>query len=179
MPHPDGYGTGVDIESRIERNEAEYVRDADDERPLGSYAVLLAAYGTVAGAAALIGRERLPADLSAADLALGAVSTFKLSRVLTEDTITSPIRAPFTRFEGVSGPSELDEEVRGRGMRHAVGELLTCPFCVSQWVATILIIGLVAAPRLTRTAMTVLAMVTASDFLHLAFTKASQAVGEA
>jgi hypothetical protein len=28
-----------------------------------------------------------------------------------------------------------------------MGELLTCPFCLGQWVATGLIFGLVLAPR--------------------------------
>ena len=49
--------------------------------------------------------------------------------------MTSPLRAPFTRFEGASGHAEVAEEVREHGgVKHAVGELLTCPFCLAQWV---------------------------------------------
>ena len=75
----------------------------------------------------------------------------------------------FTRYEGLSGPSELEEEVRGTGWRHAVGELLTCPFCLAQWTATVLVAGVAVAPRLTRTVMSVLAVVTGSDFLQFAY----------
>src|SRR5690606_41186876 len=58
-------------------------------------------------------------------------STHKLSRLLAKDPVTSPIRAPFTRYKGVSGPAELREEPR-----NTVGELLSCPFCIAQWTAT-------------------------------------------
>ena len=58
-----------------------------------------------------------------------------MARLLTKDTVVSPIRAPFTRFEGPGGPSEVNERVRGRGWRHAIGELITCPFCAGEWVA--------------------------------------------
>src|SRR5205807_1092615 len=74
----------------------------------------------------------------------------KLSRRLAKDPVTSPIRAPFTRATGVSGPAELAEEVQGGGLRRAVGELLTCPFCLDQWVATAFVCGLTVAPRATR-----------------------------
>src|SRR6266568_6180594 len=50
-------------------------------------------------------------------------------RLITKDPVTSPLRAPFTVFEGQEGQAELKEEVRGHGARKAVGELVTCPFC--------------------------------------------------
>ncbi len=42
--------------------------------------------------------------------------------------------------------------MRGKGIRHAVGELITCPFCTAQWVATAYAAGLVFAPHATRLA---------------------------
>ncbi|MFD7922153.1 DUF1360 domain-containing protein [Streptomyces sp. NPDC059740] len=42
-----------------------------------------------------------------------AAATHKLSRLVAKDPITSPLRAPFTRYQGTSAPSELAEEVRG------------------------------------------------------------------
>ena len=108
-------------------------------------------------------------------LALGAVATFITTRTISKDAITSPLRMAFTRFEGPAGPGELHEEVRATGWRHAVGELLTCPFCLSQWTATTLVAGIVVAPRFTRTAMSVMAIVGASDFLQLAYARAQQA----
>lgn len=155
------------------RQEAdEYRRDAHDDRPLGAYAGLIALYTAVVTALAFAGRRRLPERLKASDLALGSVATFTLTRTIAKDPIASPLRMPFTRFEGVSGPSELKEDVRSVGWRHAIGELLTCPFCLSQWTATAFTAGLVFAPRFTRTAMSVLTIVGVSDFLQLAYSRA-------
>ena len=43
------------------------------------------------------------------------------------------------------------EEVRHYdGLRHSIGELITCPFCLDVWIAAGFTIGLVFAPRLTR-----------------------------
>ena len=119
-------------------------------------------------------RQPLPERIGVQDIGQVALATHKLSRLVTKDPVTSPLRAPFTRFEGVGGPSELNESVRGHGTRHAVGELLTCPFCLSQWTATTLVAGLVVAPRFTRAAMSVLTIVGASDFLQLAYATAQQ-----
>jgi hypothetical protein len=159
---------------RFREHAEAYSEDADDERPLGAYSVLLVAYIGVVAALVVFGRKRLPGTLSASDLALGSVATFISTRTLSKDPIASPLRMPFTKYAGVSGPSELHEDVRARGWRHAVGELLTCPFCLSQWTATTLVAGVVVAPRLTRTLMSMLAMVGISDFLQLAYTRAQQ-----
>jgi len=160
---------------RLQEHAEEYRRDADDDRPLGAYAVLLGVYALFVGVTAYVGRRKLPERISAADVGLGVVATFIFTRTLAKDAITSPLRMAFTRFEGPAGPAELHEEVRATGWRHAVGELLTCPFCLSQWTATLFVTGLVVAPRFTRTAMTVLTIVGASDFLQLVYARAQQA----
>lgn len=162
----------TDPAERLQHHADEYRRDADDDRPLAAYSVLLAIYATFVAVLAVIGRKRLPERIHPSDLALGVVATFIATRTISKDAIASPLRMAFTRYEGVSGPAELHEEVRGTGWRHAVGELLTCPYCLSQWTATTLVAGLVVAPRFTRAAMSVLTMVGAADFLQLAYTRA-------
>ena len=69
------------------------------------------------------------------------------------------------------------EQVRDQGSptRHAIGELLSCPFCLAVWVATGLTGGLVLAPRLTRLVATALTAVAASDFLQMGYAVAQQA----
>jgi len=164
---------------KFQEHAEEYAANADDERPMVAYTALLALYLVVVVGLAFVGRRRLPERLALTDLALGTVATFIATRTITKDAITSPLRMAFTRYEGVAGPAELHEEVRATGWRHAVGELLTCPFCLSQWTATTLVAGLVVAPRLTRAAMSVLAIVGVSDFLQLAYATAQQtAMGE-
>ena len=134
-------------------------------------AAYAAVTGVLAGAVRLSGR-RLPARIGLADLALLTVATFRVSRLLSKDPVTSPLRAPFTRFEGTSGPAELKEEVRGSGLRKAIGELVTCPFCLAQWTATAFAFGLVLAPRTTRFAAAVMTAVAGSDLLQLAYNAA-------
>ena len=93
------------------------------------------------------GRE-LPERIPFGDAALLTVATFRLARRIAKDPVTAPLRAPFTRFEGPSGHAEVAEEVREHGgVKHAVGELLTCPFCLAQWVGTGFVFGYVTAPE--------------------------------
>jgi hypothetical protein len=143
---------------------------ADEHRPLGGYAAIALAFNAALGAglAAAIRRDRLPERVGAADLAVGALATYKLSRLIAKDEVTSPLRAPFARFEGSAGRGEVSEEPRGRGLRLAVGELVTCPYCVGQWVAGGFVLGLGHAPRPTRALAGMWAILGLADFLQLA-----------
>ena len=104
-----------------------------------------------------------------------AIATHKVSRMIAKDPVTSPLRAPFTTYEGVSAPSELHEEVRGHGLKHSAGELLTCPMCLAQWVATAFSAGLVLAPVPTRLAMATFTAVAGSDFLQHVYVRLQKA----
>jgi Protein of unknown function (DUF1360) len=160
------------------KTEADAYRNGE-QRPLGGYVVVMAAFGAIlsgaAGLAFATGR-RLPEGIGPWDLLLIAAGTHKLSRTLTKDAVTSPLRAPFTRYQDTGGPAEVMEEVRHRdGLRHSIGELITCPFCLDVWIAAGFTIGLVFAPRLTKLVAAALTAVTGADFLHLLYAKAQQA----
>ena len=151
-----------------------------DHRPLDGYLVAMGAFGVLATALAAAGKltgRPLPERPTAGDVALLSVATHKLSRLLAKDSVTSPLRAPFTRYAEPAGAAELNEEVRDEGssVRHGIGELITCPFCLAVWVATGLAGGLVLAPRLTRLAAATLTATAASDFLQLAYDIAKKA----
>ncbi len=140
-----------------------------EEMPLAGYAVLLGIYNATFLAlllAAQNSEDELPEKFSFADLLLFGVATHKLSRIISKDRVTSPLRAPFTEYVEPAGQSEIKEKVRGTGMRRAVGDLLTCPWCLSPWVAAGLAFGLVFQPRATRLVAGVFAAATVSDFLH-------------
>ncbi|HEY3868504.1 MAG TPA: DUF1360 domain-containing protein [Actinocrinis sp.] len=148
--------------------EREYAHGEDF--PLYGYVGAMAAYGAVVsalGIAAKLTRRSVPTP-SVWDVALCAGATHRLSRLLAKDPVTSPLRAPFTRFEGTQGPAELREEVRGTGARKTIGEMVTCPFCIGMWISTALSAGLVFAPAVTRLAAGGLTALTVSDFLHFA-----------
>jgi hypothetical protein len=160
----------------LRKEERAYENGAD--RPLGSYLRVLAVYGGAVAGVIALGRltgKRVPQRLSPMDLLLMGLTTHRLSRTLAKDPVMSPLRAPFTRYEGVSGPAELHEEVRGHGWKHAVGELVTCPFCIAQWVATGYAAGMVFAPGLTRIAGSTMTAVAISDWLQLGYARLMRA----
>jgi hypothetical protein len=142
-----------------------------DPRPLGGYARLIALYGVAAGGLAVALRKRARGfqRLDVMDLALYGLATEHLSRLITKDSVTAVLRAPFTEFKEPAGEGEVNEDAIGHGTRHAVGELLTCPFCIAQWVATALVAGRVAAPNLTKAVVAVSATARVSDYLQLLY----------
>src|SRR3954451_245584 len=163
------WGAPVRRWARVQRRE--YAQGA--ERPLGSDLGAMGVYSALvaAGAAAVkaSGRE-LPTRVPLGDPVLLTAATFRLARRLAKDPVTSPIRAPFTAFQGPSGHAEVAEEVREHGgVKHAVGELLPCPFCLAQWVGTAFVFGYATAPRATRLAALTMTTVPGSDVLQFLY----------
>lgn len=139
-----------------------------DPRPKGGYAVLLAGYGALTASLVLTLRRRRQdvQPLGATELVAFGLATEHLSRIITRDSITSVVRSPFTRFDEPAGEGESNETVVGTGLRHAVGELLTCPFCIGQWVATALMVGRLVVPRFATAVVSVAAAARLSDHLQ-------------
>lgn len=165
----------TDLADRVSEITERYAHGHD--RPVGSYGVLDVLYMATAGAIAFAARRRrsnLP-ELSVKDIALIGLATHRLARTIAKDPVTSPIRMPFTRYEGLGGAAELKEEVVADGFGHAVGELVTCPFCLAQWVATGFVAGMIFAPGATRLVTATFAGVATADFLQYAYAGAQQA----
>jgi len=129
-------------------------------------------YATSVGAMVAAARARgarAPERLAGTDLALLTVGTFRASRLITKDSVTSFVRAPFTRYEGSAGEGEVQEAVAGRGLRHAAGELVSCPFCIAVWLASVGMFGMIVFPRAARTVCSTLAVVAGSDLLQYGY----------
>lgn len=134
---------------------------------LATYAVALAALTVVVRSTG-----RAPERYAVSDLLIGGLATHKFARLLARGSVTSPVRAPFTEFAGAAGASEHAERARGeQGLRHTVGELLTCPFCLGVWVGTGYVGGLALAPRATRAWAATFAVTGVSDFLQHAYSR--------
>ncbi|BFU46543.1 DUF1360 domain-containing protein [Krasilnikovia sp. MM14-A1004] len=166
------------VRDRIDRLCEEYA--PHEHRPLGGYAVAMGGFGVLAAslaAAAKVTGRPVPERPAASDVVLISIATHKLSRLVAKDAVTSPLRAPFTRYAEPGGSAEVNEEVRDQGsaVRHAIGELVSCPFCLAMWAATGLTGGLVLAPRLTRLAAVALTATAVSDFLQMAYSIAKEA----
>ena len=136
---------------------------------------LLAEYGLLmplflAGVARLTtaanAQKLLPRRFGLLDLALLGIATHKLSRLVAKDRITGIIRAPFVSYKRSAGDGEVEEEPRGRGFQRGIGTLLSCPYCMGPWCATVLGFGMLFAPSTTRFFASILTSVAASDFLH-------------
>jgi hypothetical protein len=170
-----------DVRARIARVRDSYERGEDsagDERPLRGYVVLLGAYAALtAAAAAAVRRKGLPSERpDVVDIAMLAAATFRVSRTLAKDAVASPLRAPFATYQGPGGPGEVMEAPRPGPFRHATGELVTCPFCLTQWVATAGVVGFALPPRATRWVTAGMTAVAAADALHFGYARLQAAV---
>jgi len=124
------------------------------------YALLSAIYGTVLAGTALSARKR--DSIPTAELPMLAAASFALSKLIVKEKVESWMRRPFV--------DEDRGKPKGRRLRYAVGELLTCTRCSGAWSAVGLVALRVHAPGPGRTVSTVLAASAGSDLLHVAFT---------
>lgn len=131
---------------------------------LGIYAAL-----TATSVYVLRNRRDRVSPLGAVELVSLGLATQHLTRLVSKDAITAPLRAPFTEYESPAGEGEVNERVTATGFMHAVGELLACPFCLGQWAATALVASKVAAPTLATVAVSTLAVAQVSDYLQLLY----------
>jgi hypothetical protein len=151
----------------------------EDDRPLGSYALLMSVFAALCalftGWFRASGRE-LPERIDGRDLLLLTVASHKLARLVSKDRVTSPIRAPFTTPEGDAGQGEVEESSRGRGMRRVIGQLLLCPYCLGMWTSALFTAGLLVAPRFTRWVAAALAGFFGSEVLQIVYKKAEDSL---
>lgn len=163
---------GEHVRDRVEDQAEAY--DESGEVSLPGYTGSLVAFGATALGLALVGRsrgQRLPERYDVRDVLLGGLATHKFTRLVSKGSVTSPVRAPFTEFVEAAGSAEHNERARGGQVRHTIGELLTCPFCLGQWVGTGYVAGLVLAPRQARTWAAVFAVTGLSDALQQAYVR--------
>ena len=152
-------------------SEATPHKAESEEALLVEYGIAMTLFFSAVAAltAAANTRDALPKKIKLLDLLLVGVATHKLTRLLGKERITGALRAPFVHYKGSAGSGEVEEEPRGRGFQRAVGELVSCPYCLGPWCAAALGFGMVFAPRTTRFLASILGTVTISDFLNRAY----------
>jgi hypothetical protein len=145
--------------------EHEIQRETDD-RPTEpvDYAALNAVYGALLAGVLIATRERARHEpIEVRELIPMGAAAFALSKVIAREKIGTWVRDPFVEVEGG------EQRPRGRRLRRAVGELITCTRCVGAWSA-LTVVGLrVADPVAGRTVANVLAVSAANDWLQAAF----------
>ncbi|GGQ22172.1 DUF1360 domain-containing protein [Streptomyces mutabilis] len=70
--------------------------------------------------------------------------------------------------------SEVMDAPRGTGLRRAVGDLVSCPFCTSTWVAGGLVGTYAVVPRAARLVAAGLSAVVVSDWMQHAWSVTEQ-----
>ena len=136
----------------------------EEERPLPEYAALAATFGTIlAGFLAVAGR-RVPERISLTDTVRIGLASYKVGRLIAKDKVTSYVRAPVTQDPEATEPKR-------EGAARAIGELLTCPYCIGLWAASGFAYSLVLFPRQTRLVTTIFGGQAIADFLNAAFVR--------
>jgi hypothetical protein len=110
--------------------------------------------------------ERDPRALTALDFLTLSAATFKASRTIARDEVTSFLREPFVEGHAHEGG---EEPVENGGMRQAIGELVTCSRCVGTWVAAGMGATQIVAPRFGRLLTWTLGAAGLNDFLQAGF----------
>ncbi len=145
----------------------------DEPVPLRGYGAALLVYGVALSLALRVAGRRRPRTRWS-DVVLLGVATHKLSRIVSKDFVTAPLRAPFTQRQEAEGAAEVHDEPRGGSLRRSVGYLLTCPYCLGVWISTGLATALLVRPQQTRFFLSMLAADTVSDFLHLGYARSNE-----
>jgi len=126
------------------------------------YAALNLAWG---GAVAGLLRGSDGAAPPPGELPVLGLAAFSLSKALTKEKIGAWVREPV-----VHQPPDGERRPRGRGLRYALGELLTCSRCLGTW-SSLGLVGLrIARPREGQIVASVLAAAALNDFLQSGFT---------
>jgi hypothetical protein len=105
--------------------------------------------------------------VKAIDLALLGLATFKASRTVARDKVTSFVREPLVEGEAYDGEDE--QPVQDGGMQQALGELVTCTRCIGTWLGAGLASLQILSPRTGRLMTSVLAAGALNDFLLAGF----------
>jgi hypothetical protein len=129
------------------------------------YAALSAGYGALTGALLVAARTRKAPPIRAVELPALGLATFALAKLVAKEKVDAWVREPFLdeRADGARHP-------KGRRLRYAVGELLSCTRCVGQWSALGLVGMRLLRPREAQVVVPVLALAGANDWLQTGFT---------
>jgi len=132
------------------------------------YAVLSAGYGAVLAAVVVAARDRGEDPIRSVELPGLGLATFALAKLVAKEKVETWVRVPFLDERVVDGG--VERRPKGRRLRYALGELLSCTRCVGSWSALGLVGLRLLRPREARVVVPVLAGAAVNDFLQSSFT---------
>jgi hypothetical protein len=128
------------------------------------YALINLVYASLFASVIYATRERASKDpVQLHELVPMSVATFALAKVIAKEKVGTWVREPFVDH------ADGEPKPEGRGLRRAVGELVTCTRCIGAWSA-LGVVGLrLAYPDAGRNVTNVLAVSGANDWLQSGF----------
>ena len=135
---------------------------SDSPTDASDYAAINAVWAGLLGGLLLASRDgEAPPG---AELPVLGLATFALSKAIAKEKVGSWVREP------VVDHSSEGATPKGRGLRYAIGELLTCSRCLGTW-GSLGLVGLrVLRPREGRIVAGILATAGINDWLQAGFT---------
>jgi uncharacterized protein DUF1360 len=146
-----------------EHSNGRMTRERDPKTQPADYAAINLVWVSLVAGLLAATRGRASRDpITNKELIPISAATFAVSKAVARERIGTWVREPFVdESEG--------QEPKGRGLRRALGELVTCTRCVGTWSA-LAVVGLrVAHPEAGRTVTMILASSAANDFLLAGF----------
>ena len=150
----------------------------DDAQRRATYMALTGLFGALFTGFSLIEHRKGQSErLTALDLIMLALASYRAGRMVSYDKVFETERLPFAVT--VPDPTGAGDTVvpRGNGFRQAIGELICCPVCSGTWIASLLVFGLVILPGPTRMFIRIMSAVGLAEFINAA-TEALQWTGE-
>jgi hypothetical protein len=144
----------------------------------GDYAALEGVFVVGLAGVVALARRRGGDDqpmLGLTDLGVLSLATFALADTIAKQKVSTWLREPFVVEDADHKPVAPE----GDGLRHAIGELLTCTRCVGTWSALALVGLRVASPTAGATTATVLALAGANDVIQAGFRLLSEHTNQA
>ncbi|MGG6432440.1 DUF1360 domain-containing protein [Anoxybacillus sp. D401a] len=93
------------------------------------------------------------------------IASFRLTRLIVYDRITSFLRAPF--HEEFEQDGETYIVIKGTGIRKWIGELFSCHWCTGIWCAAALYVGVMFAPYIVMPFVWILAIAGGASLIEI------------
>jgi len=130
------------------------------------YATLSAGYGALLAALVVSARNDCDDPVRPAELPVLGLATFALAKLIAKEKVDSWVREPF-----VEETPDGERRPKGRRLRFAVGELLSCTRCVGSWSSLGVVALRLRRPREAGVIIPVLAGSALNDWLQSAFAR--------
>jgi hypothetical protein len=100
------------------------------------------------------------------DLTFLGFATMRLGRLVAFSRIMEPLRAPFTETRLDDSGAGETVVARGKGVRQALGQMVSCPICAGTWIAAGLVFSLYAFPGPTHLFLLMTAGIGVAELFH-------------